>query len=312
MRAICYGIALFFIEIILQSFWIMLQKSGKLNAYQQQKEYGPRIDMEKKSSTPSMGGVVFILLAFLLCLFSDDGIALWGFPVACGLIGFIDDGLKFWKHSSEGFSSLKKLAVQVIVSLIFAALLVSSGDVMIWPGFSCSPWLSVPLIAFFAVGIQNAVNVTDGLDGLAAGALAISLTGVLLFLGVFRLLTDKSAVHIAICLGIVIGFLWHNSYPAKVFMGDTGSHFLAGMLFSLVVQDGYLFLLIPVSFIFGIEIVTVAIQIVAIRKFKRKVFRMSPLHHHFQLMGWNETVVVGRFWIAHVIGMAMLFIVFSL
>lgn len=145
----------------------------------------------------------------------------------------------------------------------------------------------------------NAVNVTDGLDGLAAGASAISL----LFLG---FLVSRGFSAIAIGLSITISFLWHNAYPAKIFMGDSGSHFLGGLLVSVAVCGGGALFVVPCGALFGIEILSVAIQIVAIRFFGKKVFLMSPVHHHFEILGWNETQIVVRFWIVHLLGISTL------
>lgn len=290
MNSIQMGVCVFLLEILLQGLWIKIQNSAALNFAQKQKDYGPRIDVEKKASTPSMGGVVFLVLGIAAALTLAPNKNVWIFATACGLIGFADDALKFFRRSSEGFSSLKKLGAQIIVSLIYA----------IWASldYGYPIWLGVPVLVFLSVGLQNAVNVSDGLDGLAAGLTAISLVGL-------AALTGTVSADIAIALGITLGFLWHNSYPARIFMGDTGSHFLAGMLFALIVNHGNLLTIVPVGFFFGIEILTVAIQIIAIRKFKRKIFKMAPLHHHFQLSGWKETTIVNRFWLVHIVGMAV-------
>ena len=163
----------------------------------------------------------------------------------------------------------------------------------------------VAVVTFIGVGLQNAVNVTDGLDGLAAGCSLITFVALL----PLTLLVGGGPIHgmynvMAICL--CLGFLWHNCNPASVFMGDVGAHFLAGLMLSLCICSGGLFYIIPACFFFGVEICSVAIQIVAIRRFHRKVFKMSPIHHHFEMSGWKETQIVTRFWIIHLLGVIFL------
>jgi phospho-N-acetylmuramoyl-pentapeptide-transferase len=262
------------------------------------------IDVENKASTPSMGGIVFIVISIFLCISGEVDNKIWLFAIACGSIGFIDDWLKLFHKSSEGFSSLKKLFLQIIFSSIYVLFVSINYDIKLWGDFSSPVWLSIPLLIFFSVGLQNAVNVTDGLDGLAAGTVSLSLVALVLFMGELN-------YDIAVALGMAIGFLWHNSHPAKVFMGDVGSHFLAGLLIAIILFNGSILLLLPLSFLFGIEIITSAIQIFSIRKYKRKIFRMAPLHHHFQFLGWEETLIVNRFYIVHICGMALLYAVFS-
>ena len=301
MKNFYIGIIVLLIEIALQALWIRSRQTGKSGeVFQKQKSYGPNIDVEIKASTPSMGGIVFIMISILLCLFGDADRKIWIFAIACGAIGFIDDGLKFFRHSSEGFSSLKKLAVQIVVSSIYAVFVSVNYDIYLWSGFLSPVWVSIPLIIFFSVGLQNAVNVTDGLDGLAAGTVSLSLAAIAIFMG--GLDYDTAAAF-----GLTLGFLWHNSHPAKVFMGDVGSHFLAGLLFALILFNGSILLLVPISFIFGIEMLTVTVQIFTIRKYNYRIFKMAPLHHHFQLLGWKETTIANRFYIAHVIGMVLLY-----
>ena len=299
-------------EIVLQGFWIKLQYAGFVKAFQKQKSYGPTV-VERKAATPSMGGVVFIFMSIVLCFLGNVDYKVWLFALTCGVIGFIDDGIKSFQHSSEGFSSLRKLILQVIFTSAYAILVTMNCEIYLWGDIPSPGWVSIPLIIFFSVGLQNAVNVTDGLDGLAAGTVALSLIALVISVG-------KLNYDVAIALGMVIGFMWHNSYPAKVFMGDVGSHFLAGLLFALILFNGSILLVLPLSFIFGIEIITVAIQIFSIRIFDRKIFRMAPLHHHFQRLDrevsyimpsvdWEETIIVNRFYILHICGMALLYVI---
>jgi phospho-N-acetylmuramoyl-pentapeptide-transferase len=214
----------------------------------------------------------------------------------------VDDWLKSHARSSEGFSSLRKLAAQVGVALVWVLWAFLQKGLVLWPGIGWPVWLAVPFSVLATVGMMNAVNVTDGLDGLAGGAFMISL-GVL---GHFLPRSEFLSGAFAVLLGIVASFLLYNVRPARIFMGDTGSHFLGGALVALCVQGGMVGALIPAGFLFGVELLSSAIQIVAIRKFKKKIFKMAPLHHHFQRMGWDETTVTLRFWIVHAVGAAVL------
>ena len=257
-----------------------------------------------------MGGVVFLLVGlasiFFTTLFSDttilDAALFWVLPFGAAGIGFIDDWMKFTRKSSEGFPSLYKLGAQILLTVPWACWIALSQGIFLWPGFELPAVVSVPLLVVLSIGVMNAVNVTDGLDGLAAGASLISFIGAMLWLPLSTPLLYAALTGCAICSG----FLWHNAHPAKVFMGDIGAHFLAGILVALCVHSRFLIALFPLGFLFGVEIVSVAIQLISIHFFKRKVFRMSPLHHHFELLGWSETQIVTRFWITHGAGLTLL------
>ena len=289
--------------ILLEGGWIALVRKWEVG--QVEKSYGLASHLQQKSGTPTMGGVVFPL-ACLVGLVLGGGHwgsipGVWGLPLGAFAVGFTDDWLKYAKRSSEGLKSMEKLALQVLVAVPWSAYVVLVDRVPLLPGMPISGIPAVCVLAFFAVGMMNAVNVTAGLDGLSAGAAAISFLGVILVLGVGTAVAGQAA---CIGLGVCGGFLWYNAYPAKVFMGDGGSHFLGGLLTSVCVLGGGLPFLIPFGFLFGIELVSVAVQIFAIRSLNRKVFLMSPLHHHFEILGWAETQVVVRFWLVHAFGMA--------
>jgi phospho-N-acetylmuramoyl-pentapeptide-transferase len=302
MSALWVGICCFGIEIALQSLWI--RKQLKWNVLNKQKDYGPQIDVEIKERTSTMGGLVFILLALAAAMAENtaEGWGMWTLPLLCGLIGLADDWMKFARISSEGFSSLRKLSVQIAVLTGWSLFYLRRWDVMWWPGWICPKWIALPLLIFLGVGLLNAINVTDGLDGLAAGCMVISLTVLLMWLRP----EGMPLIRLAVSLGVSLGFLWHNFAPASVFMGDSGAHFLGGMLFSLAIQNGFLLALFPLSFLFGLEIISVAVQIVSIRKYRKKIFLMAPLHHHFQKMGWSDTKIVGKFWLVHLLGLTLI------
>lgn len=290
-------------EILAQQSWISVMRTKGVS--QVQKAYGPKVDEAVKAKVPSMGGVVFMLIGsgFLisgLVTRNLTAVALWGYPVLCGAIGLTDDVLKFRRGSSEGFSSKGKFLVQMAVTIVWFAQLQAYG-------LSGSPSSSILagvlwwLLAFFlAVGAQNALNVTDGLDGLAAGASLISFSALCF-------LAPGAEPFLASCAGAALcaGFLWHNAHPAQVFMGDGGSHFLAGLLVSIVLVSGMPILtLVPVGFLFGVEMISVVIQLVSIHGRGKKVFLMAPIHHHFQLKGWPENLITWRFMVVHLIGLA--------
>lgn len=295
-------------ELILQKYWIKAMHRMKIE--QVTKLYGPSWHEKTKMGTPTMGGIVFIPV-ILLCLPLIKAVApdcTWeymakvvSYPILAAFVGFIDDWLKHTRHSSDGLSSLQKLALQVAVTVPWAVW-VSGPLYVILPGVELPRAIYVLLVVFIGVGLQNAVNVTDGLDGLAAGCALISFLGALVFIG-----TGPSMLLVlASACGICLGFLWDNANPAAVFMGDVGAHFFAGLLLSVCINSGALIFVIPLGFFFGIEIFSVLIQIIAIRGFHRKVFKMSPIHHHFEMSGWKENTIVVRFWIMHLLGICCL------
>lgn len=297
-----------FAEMFFQQMWI--KKMHKLKIEQVTKLYGPSWHEKTKTGTPTMGGIIFVPV-FLISLYAGSFLTPYAdisvlakialYPVLAAAVGFLDDWLKSARKSSDGLKSMEKLVLQIIVTIPWA-IWVTPSSLMLFPAISISRYVGIGLITFTGVGLQNAVNVTDGLDGLATGAVLISLLGALSFLG-----SEPSVIiSIASAVGICLGFLWHNAHPASVFMGDVGAHFFAGLLLSLCVVSGVFIFIIPISFIFGLEIISVALQIISIRGFKKKVFLMSPVHHHFEILGWKETQIVTRFWIVHAAGMLIL------
>lgn len=284
--------------------WLHLRRVGQI-----QKSYGPKRE-EAKGKTPAMGGVVFMIAALPAAAagwFIGDGsllfqLAIWSLPFGAGVIGLSDDLLKFKRESSEGFSSFQKLGLQIILALSWSYAVARFGILGILPHRALGFPMDVILTAFLTVSMLNGVNVTDGLDGLAAGASALSL----IFLG---FLVSRGLSAVAIGLAISLSFLWFNAYPARIFMGDCGSHFLGGLLVSVAALGGGVLFVIPCGALFGFEILSVAIQIVSIRFFSKKVFLMSPIHHHFEILGWKETQIVIRFWLVHLLGMSALLLI---
>lgn len=289
----------------LQSKWIVLLQSFR--AEQILKDYGPHAHRESKMGIPSMGGGVFLLLGAVAWIWGmlqglgswEEHLGVWGLAFGAAAIGFLDDLLKFFRRSSEGLRSRQKFLCQTAVCLPWAF------HVVVLRGGGSSVAVGVLLVlgvAFVANGMLNAVNVTDGLDGLAAGASALS------FLALAWMVPSESPAWWGALAGVSIagGFLWHNAHPARVFMGDGGSHFLGGLVMGVAAFSDAPLAVVAASPLFGLEILSVAVQIVAIRRFHHRVFRMSPLHHHFELGGWAETQIVTRFWIIHALGIAVL------
>lgn len=314
IKTLCLSLAFFATALFLQGKWIDWMHRFHLG--QAIKEYGPKAHL-KKRGTPSMGGVVALLLvpftvgAVFFCdpSMPSDMAKIWSYPVLVAAIGLLDDVLKHRSKSSEGLRSLQKLLLQIAVTVPWACFIAKEG-LYLTPNEIISAIYGVPLLVFLGVGIQNAVNVTDGLDGLAGGSIAISLASiVLLASSALTAIPNVVVVSASVGLGLISAFLWHNANPAELFMGDVGAHFWAGVLIGLCVTARFFVLIFAVGFIFGIEIITVAIQILAIRKFHRKIFKMSPLHHHFELVGWKETTIVTRFWLVHLAGIVMVSIV---
>ncbi len=296
-----FGYILFLVlsGILLQEGWIRMLRARSVS--QHIKTYGPPRHLEEKKNIPTMGGIVFLLLfAAGLLLFAPflkrDFWQILLFPLGMGCIGCIDDWLKYTAKSSEGFASFQKFLAQIFLCGLWVFLVYREQPYIF---VSCSPLLDVGITLFLGVGIVNAVNITDGLDGLASFC---SLGSFLVLGGAAFIGGYGNALFLASTgIGITLGFLWHNSHPASVFMGDAGSHFLGGLLFVGAVYCGNPWILVPLSSIFALEIISVILQLITIHAFHRKIFAMSPLHHHFEMKGIGETHIVIRFLTIHLL-----------
>lgn len=309
MEIAVWGGGFFLLGLLLQRVWIGVQRRWSVG--QAQKSYGVGIDVEIKAATPPMGGCVFLFMALLalLATWGSEALVFWSLPIAGGAIGLVDDGMKFFRKSSEGFRSLAKLKVQLVVCGAWALVVHLRGGLALWSGIPGPVWLVLPLAVLGVSGMMNAVNITDGLDGLAGGCFLIAL-GALAFL----LPSDGSgfnALAMVLLFAMASSFLFYNLHPARTFMGDTGAHFLGGALAALCVMNGRLLALIPVGFLFGVELLSSAVQIFTIRKLNRRVLLMAPLHHHFQRLGWDETSVTMRFWLVQAVGSLWLSALFT-
>ncbi|MVO99369.1 phospho-N-acetylmuramoyl-pentapeptide-transferase [Paenibacillus lutrae] len=293
------GVA-FLLALISGPLFIPLLRRLKFG--QQIRTEGPQ-SHQKKQGTPTMGGIIILIaLAIAALRFSDSNTELWILLIASlgyGLVGFLDDYIKIAFKRSLGLNAKQKLIGQLVVSAIVCVLLVTSGHSteLFVPGFDVSfdtGWLYFPLMTILMLGASNAVNFTDGLDGLLAGTSAIAF-------GAFTIIAmnntqPEAAIFSAAMVGAVLGFLVFNAHPAKVFMGDTGSLGIGGGLVAVAILTKAELLLAIIGGVFLIEILSVVIQVISFKTTGKRVFRMSPIHHHFELVGWSEWRVVTTFW----------------
>lgn len=263
----------------------------------------------KKEGTPTMGGLIFIvptILSTLALIVTDKvsytsnlGIVLLVF-IGYACIGFLDDFLSVRKGDNEGLTVYQKLIMQVLIAIGFFYIYMRSGGQTAWVvgtlGIDIElGWLYGLAILFVLVGASNAVNLTDGLDGLAGGLSAIAFIAFALIslsvgfedIGLFSL----------ILVGGLMGFLIYNTHPAKVFMGDTGSLSLGAVMGAIAILTHRELTLLVVASIFVIETLSVIVQTFWVQVFKRKLFLMTPIHHHFERLGWKENDIVKLFWI---------------
>ncbi len=254
----------------------------------------------KKQGTPTMGGLAFILAiaaATLLVSRSGEAVYIVASGVLFGIVGFIDDYIKVVKKRNKGFSPGAKFACQSVMAIGLAVVAYLSGACevripFVSGTFNFGIWI-VPFAAFVFLATVNSVNLTDGVDGLASSVSAVCA----LFFMIAAIKLDFSGVGVAMgaVAGGLIGFLIYNFFPAKVFMGDTGSLFLGGILSGAAVVLGMEFSLIIAGFIFLAETMSDIIQVAYYKKTKKRIFKMAPLHHHFEMCGWKETKIVGVF-----------------
>ena len=277
---------------------------------QQIREEGPS-EHQTKAGTPTMGGlIIFIAVAIPFLILNEGGrdgtaaLTVFGIALGCAALGFADDYIKIVKQRSLGLPARYKLLGQVLLALILwwvarhelglepELFLRIGGDASIYIG----PVLYFLLVFLVIAGATNGVNLTDGLDGLAAGSSAIVL---LTYTAIcYVTVGQQDLALLAVCMvGGCIGFLWFNAFPASIFMGDTGSLGLGGAIGALAVVTQTEILLIVIGGIFVIEALSVLIQVFSFRTFGRRVLLMAPLHHHFEMMAWSETKVMLRFWI---------------
>jgi phospho-N-acetylmuramoyl-pentapeptide-transferase len=267
-----------------------------------------------------MGGVIIFLAIsvpfLILSAYDARALGVLGAALACAVLGFADDYVKIVKRRSLGLRARTKLVVTIVISLglwFVATHWAHVGDTLrlrlVDYNVDVGPFLPV-LIYLVVAGTTSAVNLTDGLDGLAAGCAAIVL---LAYIGITFITTgQRDLALLSACLvGGCVGFLWFNAFPATIFMGDTGSLGLGGAIAGLAVMTNTEILLILLGGIFVVEALSVVIQVFSFQTFRKRVFLMAPIHHHFELMAWSETKIILRFWILATICSAIGFTIYQ-
>ena len=301
------------VTMVLMPAWIKFLKSSHIG--QQVRADGPESHLVKQG-TPTMGGVIMLVSVILTALVvghpTPETFALLIATVLTGCLGLIDDAEKVVKERSLGLTPKAKLVGQFIIATVFGLVAVNVmgiaptveipfvytfdlGVLTTHFGAVEVPWLYILFVDILLMGMCNAVNLTDGLDGLAAGTVMI----VMIVMAAIAYRSDMldSAIFAAALAGACVGFLWFNSFPADIFMGDTGSLALGMALGCLAVFTKSEFIVLVIGGLFVAEALSVMIQVFYYKKTHKRIFLMAPLHHHFEKKGWSETKVVVRFWI---------------
>ncbi|MEW5745644.1 MAG: phospho-N-acetylmuramoyl-pentapeptide-transferase [Nitrospirota bacterium] len=329
-RYITFRTSLAALTALLVSFFIappMIRWLRRISMTQQIREDGPKTHLSK-AGTPTMGGIIILtsLTVAMLMWGNFRNMYVWMVMIALlgfGAIGFIDDYLKVVKRNPKGLRAWYKFGAQMAIAFAIGVFLYANphdpyNTVLSIPFFK--RWLFdlgvfyIPFAVFVIVGSSNAVNLTDGIDGLAIGLVAIAaianmalvyLSGHAQFARYLQVLylpgIGELTVFCGALLGASLGFLWYNAYPAEVFMGDVGSLGLGGALGTLAVVTKHEIVLVVVGGIFVIETISVVLQVASYKSTGKRIFRMAPLHHHFELKGWQEPKVIVRFWIIGII-----------
>jgi phospho-N-acetylmuramoyl-pentapeptide-transferase len=309
------------------SLLMCLFLSPKFIEFLRRREFGQNIREEgpqghqTKAGTPTMGGIIIFLaitIPYVLLSKRDwQSLGVFGAAIACALLGFADDYTKIVKRRSLGLRARTKLVVTVAISVGLWWIATHKANIgstvqLRFADASIDLGPLFPVFIYLVVaGTTTAVNFTDGLDGLAAGCAAIVL---LAYIGITFISSGQHDLTLlAGCLvGACIGFLWFNSFPASIFMGDTGSLGLGGAIAGLAIMTDTEFLLILLGGIFVIEVLSVVIQVFSFQVFRKRVFLMAPIHHHFELQAWSETKIILRFWIVAAACGAIGFVVYQL
>ena len=282
---------------------------------------------QKKSGTPTMGGLIFIIptiVTILILLFTKKIefsvnllIVLFVF-ISYSMIGFLDDYISIKKKRNEGLTQTQKLLLQFVVAIVFYllySLYTDSKSVLEITALGIKwnlGWFYGVFILFLLVGSSNAVNLTDGLDGLAGGLSAISFLafGLISWGSYWIQGYQDMGIFCFVLVGSLIGFLVYNTNPAKVFMGDTGSLTLGATLATIAILTSHELSLAVIGGVFVIETLTVIIQVISVKFFHKRVFLMAPIHHHFERLGWRESDIVKLFWIVGLI-LALLALIYG-
>ncbi len=302
--------------------WI-IKRLKRLSMTQQIRDDGPKSHIDK-AGTPTMGGLLIILCILLSIFMWGDLKNMYVWVMIISLVGFggiglFDDYLKIVRNNHKGLRVYQKFGLQIALALLIGIFLYMNpkdpyADVLSVPFFKKwlfdFGWFYIPFSVIVIVGSSNAVNLTDGIDGLAIGLVAVAVlaNSVLVYIsghkGLAQYLqvlylpgTGELTVFCGAMLGASLGFLWYNAYPADIFMGDVGSLGLGGSLGTLAIITKHEIVLAVVGGIFVIETISVMLQVASFKLTGKRVFKMAPIHHHFELKGWPEPKVIVRFWI---------------
>ena len=307
MNYLIWGVIALVLSVLFGIFIIPMLRRLKFG--QEIREEGPAWHASK-SGTPTMGGIIFIMsiIVTLVAMFvwtASDGISMGNtvdlvlvvlLSLAFGAIGFIDDYIKVVKKRNLGLTAAQKFSLQFVVALIFATVVAiggSTGTVIDLPFTSVDfdlSWFYIPFVIFVMLATVNSVNLTDGLDGLA--------TSITIVIAIFyMLISTRVGNHAmglltAVLCGSLVGFLLFNWKPAKVFMGDTGSLFLGGAVCGLAIMLKQPITLLIVGFVYVMETLSVIMQVTSYKLTGKRIFKMSPIHHHFEMCGWSEVTIV--------------------
>jgi phospho-N-acetylmuramoyl-pentapeptide-transferase len=297
----------FLLGLMLLNFGLKFLKTLQKNG-QPIREDGP-ISHFNKAGTPTMGGIIFIPLIAILLLMISNGksevLLLVVALLAFGAIGFFDDYNKINKNNSKGLSAKMRLFFEILIACILVFCIQDlKGNTSINIPFHTTidlGWFYYPLASLAIIGSANATNLTDGLDGLLIGSVVIILTAFLLIMiRDFPSLIEMQ-LALSVIVGIALSFLWYNAYPAKIFMGDTGSLALGATIGLVAVLLGYELFLVVMGGLYVAEALSVILQVIYYKKTGRRVFLMAPLHHHFEKKGIAEPLLVVRLWIVHLL-----------
>ncbi len=320
------GLGIAFALTVIMSPWV-IPMLHRMKFGQEVRDDGPQSHL-KKQGTPTMGGVIFLIaisisvLAGLMRMGYADirALQILLLTVGFGFTGFMDDYLKIKRHTSDGLSPKQKLAIQLVITIVFAIwiyvsdnetagriLIPFTGNASHALSIRLPIWLFVPFVLFVVLGTDNGVNFTDGLDGLCSSVTAAA-AAFFMFIGLANGDNGLTLCSAAV-IGGLLGFLIFNVYPAKVFMGDTGSLALGGFVAAAAVVNGMELYIPIVGFIYMIEVISVIIQVTYFKKTHgKRFFKMAPIHHHFELLGNSETRIVAAFTIVTILLCAAAFL----
>ena len=294
--------------------WVLIPVLRRLKFGQEIREEGPKWHA-KKSGTPTMGGLIFIIAAVVMCAVcyttgvlagldvpaGSEILMLLAVSVGFGIIGFIDDYIKVILKRNLGLTAKQKFLLQLALAVAFMCWAVYGEGISTIVKIPFTEieadfgMFFIPFAVFVILGTVNSVNLTDGLDGLATSITIIVALFFVLFAHFGAFPNDAVALFAAILAGGLIGFLFYNKYPAKVFMGDTGSLFLGGAVCSMAILMEQPLALLIVGLVYVVETLSVILQVISFKATGKRLFKMSPIHHHFEMCGWSERKIVAVF-----------------